>query len=768
MKKIKRSLDKMLYTLVAVVLLFTVIFIMISHTYTMSENEAFEKLHLETLQIKKNINLQMLSDRENLTTMANFASRLHAEGKDYSLLFESFEEIGLFEKIKILLPDNTLISADERIDVSSKISFDEEVKKGEFISGRVKDLNDDSREVVRSAVPVYDDAGNVVAVLYGIIDLDILEAKYAEDAAAMDADLLVMEGENGDFIIDTKRDNLGNVSILASTSYRDGFSYDEMLHNLTNSKPGYCAFMSQKSNEYLYVHYAPLEFADWQIMLLKPSKIVFAGARSTSNYLIIIAALIILIMVAYIFAIFWFDKKKLKISSTASNIRKNLLDINQQSGKITDALKMVADFSKARSAFVFDTYGSDFRFINSEFKNLEIVGDDKNYFFTQLMNYAAKKRRRRGADVIIVRIEANSEFNKELPEFYEFMLQKGIRKICFAIVSGSSSVTSILGAVNPSKNEIMELLRDIAICFSMAINNKKYLNRTETMAFTDALTNVKNRMAFNRDIKEKYSGSVENLSCIFIDVNELHYFNGQYGHSAGDQMLAFIAETLVEEFFGSDVYRMGGDEFLVLCSDMAPDDIKFKMDSANKKIEEMKYHISAGICHGNADMTIDEIVSLAEKAMYAEKSVYYKNKEVQKITKLTNRKTEVNFTGIKEIDAFISVLSVQCLGIYCVNHKTDNANQILSPTYFSSLLEKGKTFSSAMRRYIRDIVKPEYHRALFSLLDYDVLENQLANDILPKITYTKIDGERVSLSVYANVNRDSDEIDTVWYFKKEE
>ena len=52
--------------------------------------------------------------------------------------------------------------------------------------------------------------------------------------------------------------------------------------------------------------------------------------------------------------------------------------------------------------------------------------------------------------------------------------------------------------------------------------------------------------------------------CVYIDANGLHELNNERGHEAGDLMLRFGAESLMEQFPKGSLYRVGGDEFVVL------------------------------------------------------------------------------------------------------------------------------------------------------------------------------------------------------------
>ena len=122
------------YTIITTIILCGVLYAMFEYINRKTEEEAHETLHLQTYTLKENINVQIASDMENLSTLSNFASNLYSNNKDYSLLFESFKPIGMIENIGILLPDNTFQTKAGISDVSDYIDYEKEVAKGSKIS----------------------------------------------------------------------------------------------------------------------------------------------------------------------------------------------------------------------------------------------------------------------------------------------------------------------------------------------------------------------------------------------------------------------------------------------------------------------------------------------------------------------------------------------------------------------------------------------------------------------------------------------------------
>ena len=69
--------NNILFTGITILLVCAVFLFMVGYFYVKAESDATENLHIQTKQIKDDIHLQIVSDRENLATMASFASKLY-------------------------------------------------------------------------------------------------------------------------------------------------------------------------------------------------------------------------------------------------------------------------------------------------------------------------------------------------------------------------------------------------------------------------------------------------------------------------------------------------------------------------------------------------------------------------------------------------------------------------------------------------------------------------------------------------------------------
>lgn len=143
------------------------------------------------------------------------------------------------------------------------------------------------------------------------------------------------------------------------------------------------------------------------------------------------------------------------------------------------------------------------------------------------------------------------------------------------------------------------------------------------LVHTDILTGLLNRNAYQEKI-EYYStrAITSNIGVIFSDVNGLKYVNDNYGHSKGDELIVNYSNILSELFSPYLIYRISGDEFVVIISDVDFDSFMSMFNKLKENVLEKNFIASCGYSYGkNTD--IGSLILQAEKLMYSDKSTYY-------------------------------------------------------------------------------------------------------------------------------------------------
>ena len=118
-------------------------------------------------------------------------------------------------------------------------------------------------------------------------------------------------------------------------------------------------------------------------------------------------------------------------------------------------------------------------------------------------------------------------------------------------------------------------------------------------------------------------GVIAPAACIYIDANGLHEINNERGHEAGDQLLRAVAERLREQFPRDDLYRVGGDEFVVFPAPAAEAEYEARMRAVSESLAAQGYSISYGIAVCEAANGLRELVREADEKMLGSKRAYY-------------------------------------------------------------------------------------------------------------------------------------------------
>ncbi len=139
----------------------------------------------------------------------------------------------------------------------------------------------------------------------------------------------------------------------------------------------------------------------------------------------------------------------------------------------------------------------------------------------------------------------------------------------------------------------------------------------------DSTTGLLNRQRFFTD-SLRHDAIVTGI--IAIDMNLLKEINDRDGHQAGDEGLASIGKCIIDHCDRSSfAYRMGGDEFVVLCLNMAEDKIQNMVQSISDDVKTTAYSISIGYAMRQEDEALDVTLKSADQAMYINKSEFYRS-----------------------------------------------------------------------------------------------------------------------------------------------
>ena len=225
--------------------------------------------------------------------------------------------------------------------------------------------------------------------------------------------------------------------------------------------------------------------------------------------------------------------------------------------------------------------------------------------------------------------------NKGMSYVEDFYTASGIGSEAAKVVSSElgmiQSVTarSIIVVVFGFILSLAILVNNYRLMSKKAEHSELQLGHVKNLAYTDALTGVKSKLAYcetEEELNEMISqGHTAPFAVVVCDVNGLKYINDTQGHKAGDAYIKSAAKLICDLFVHSPVYRMGGDEFVVILSntDYLNRSVIMKQlhDTSAENIKKGEVVVSAGVSDYEPGVTknVKSIFEKADTLMYEEK-----------------------------------------------------------------------------------------------------------------------------------------------------
>ena len=190
----------------------------------------------------------------------------------------------------------------------------------------------------------------------------------------------------------------------------------------------------------------------------------------------------------------------------------------------------------------------------------------------------------------------------------------------------NGELAGYLGVDNPPPDKIINiasLLQTLCYFVSLALQHAESQKKLSYLSYHDNSTTFYNR---NRYIKgtQKLFNMDTSLGIIYLDVNGLKDVNAQFGHEVGDALLVECARRMKMVFKKADFYRIGGDEFIIICQSI-------KKESFEKRVKELSEsfskkpvcQVAIGTQWTNAVGNINEMIAEADARMYENKKEFY-------------------------------------------------------------------------------------------------------------------------------------------------
>lgn len=236
-----------------------------------------------------------------------------------------------------------------------------------------------------------------------------------------------------------------------------------------------------------------------------------------------------------------------------------------------------------------------------------------------------------GSNCLIVKDEADMESIKvRNPRWYKSMQNADIESLVLFPLQYNNEIIGFIWATNfdtKDTDHIKETLELTTFFIASEIVNYQLLQKLEMLSSTDLLTGVKNRNAMNNRVLKIVSGRERRpntFGIVFADLNGLKTVNDGDGHNAGDALLKNAAKALMDCFPDCEIYRAGGDEFVVISTNTPKETIEAQIEALRKKAEAPEpVSFAIGFYYDNKQGDIRVAMREADTRMYEDKKRFY-------------------------------------------------------------------------------------------------------------------------------------------------
>lgn len=455
------------------------------------------------------------------------------------------------------------------------------------------------------------------------MDFDVLLSAYRCKACIMSVEFF----ENGDY---------GNIRIVEGNRAH----YDEMLHFLqrpfvpdspyelyfpkNKNFEDYCyrcAVLGQSLNSYVSLPQMDL----WLNIILLP----LASDKENTGYCIY----------SYDVTPYTSVERRTCLSAdTSSAVLQTCLKLRESGDFLKKAREVIEDIRQ-----ICDSDDCGILLVDEQTEKCELIGDairpeSKLLPFENYLDEHTYAMTRTWKDTIgdstcvIIKDEKDKAWLASVnPIWYSSLDAAGVTSIVLLPLNYNNETLGYMWATNfniENAVKIKETIELAAFFIASEISNYLLLKQLELLSSTDILTGVKNRNSMNAVIGDIVTGKSQPktpCSVIFADLNGLKFVNDTMGHKEGDTVLKKAASILKNTFPETDVYRAGGDEFVVLAPGMDESELKKRISAlyarANK-VENLHFAVGTDIITDSNDIL--SAMHLADERMYIDKGEYYK------------------------------------------------------------------------------------------------------------------------------------------------
>lgn len=205
---------------------------------------------------------------------------------------------------------------------------------------------------------------------------------------------------------------------------------------------------------------------------------------------------------------------------------------------------------------------------------------------------------------------------------YDCLDPQGIKSLITVPIFVSGELHGFLGVDNPHAHmDAPEMLAQITYVAANELQKRTLTDELTVKSYLDPLTGLRNRLAYDEALGYLLGKEIP-TGVGFLDLNGLKWINDNLGHDMGNKALRRVCEILLKYIQKEYVYRISGDEFVIIWTDVEYPIFNAAAEQLEAALAEEKDIASFGFVWG-AEEDVGVAVRKAEQAMQAAKNKFY-------------------------------------------------------------------------------------------------------------------------------------------------
>lgn len=624
----KKQFTQLMPTLVVMVLILALTVATYNISLRQEEEECFNRLENASETMVQSIKNRVNDDLNYLRLIGkDFSNEDHLPTyEEYKDRLSTFEDVSLFERVDLLMKNNTLYTMHDEVQQIYTNEFLVLNSTSEYMD-RVHTDTLTNKRSVNYYVPIQQNE-TVIAYLVGVFQCDTMDDQFYTKILNGKTHNSIIDTTDGQVVMDNQDLNIDNIA--SDTDFKLLLPKKNVLKQIHSLKSG--AFASEKNGEKKYFVYKPVGVCNWELLVMVNEEDAFANVLTLkNNYMIMVICEILILLLYcgfYITKVRRISKKSnelnedLNVSNTLIQcVRKSSNDLYKES-TIDEILQIICEFYQAERCYVLDLdmdnkkvngifeYGKRHDDIHIENMVRLCLGhtDLINQFFENQKSYYIE--------------DVTHEIPYTSPIYASFMQQK-IHSIIVVPFMDHKQIKGVFAVDNPKQNYYQkDFLESLCFFIKTAMEREKEKTKLKNLSYVDSLTYAQNRNHFNEYLEQNRNKELHSLGVIYLDLNGLKEINDKMGHIAGDTLI-ITASYALQEIFLDNSYRVGGDEFVVIEQDVS--ELLFFDQYAKllKRMKELEISVATGYVWKETCSNLSETLQEADQKMYEDKKRYY-------------------------------------------------------------------------------------------------------------------------------------------------